>query len=326
MMCEPKDSVEAEHVLLRRVGGEEDDVKCRPCSSDEHVVPAGEKVVEMWLEVESLTPFDCQRYWFKGASVCKACYDSRDAINLHDLDTEISDLAILHFLKRGDGNIQIRCSLPDDPTLATEDHFLECPFELKDYARTIGARWNTERKKWYAPEGCNLAPFNDLAVLPLRVAEQYRRRALAQESSSARTCSDCEFDMSGEPIWKHKCIGCYSNDPTRSPSKKRKRGETDAAETSSSGSSAKSGRTCSDCEFDMSGEPIWKHKCIGCYSNDPTRSPSKKQKRGAAASSSSSAKRSGGGAHTCSDCEADMTGKPSWKRRCPSCYFKNKKK
>ena len=152
-------------------------------------------------------------------------------------------------------------------------------------------------------------------------------------SSSARTCSDCEYDMSGEPSWKHKCLECYSNDPTRSPSKKRKCGETDAAETSSSGSSAAkssrsstSARTCSDCEADISGEPSWKHKCLNCYNSSPIRSPSKKQKRGAAASSSSSAKISGGGAHTCSDCDADMTGEPSWKRRCVSCYFKNKEK
>lgn len=37
--------------------------------------------------------------------------------------------------------------------------FLTVPFAEKDQAKSLGARWNAEKKKWYVPIGTDLAPF-----------------------------------------------------------------------------------------------------------------------------------------------------------------------
>ncbi len=37
--------------------------------------------------------------------------------------------------------------------------FLTVPFAEKDQAKSLGARWNAEKKKWYVPAGVDPAPF-----------------------------------------------------------------------------------------------------------------------------------------------------------------------
>jgi hypothetical protein len=37
--------------------------------------------------------------------------------------------------------------------------FLKVPFAEKDEAKALGARWNSERKSWYVPEGKAAEPF-----------------------------------------------------------------------------------------------------------------------------------------------------------------------
>lgn len=36
---------------------------------------------------------------------------------------------------------------------------LKVPFSEKDKAKALGARWNSERKAWYIPDGKDIAPF-----------------------------------------------------------------------------------------------------------------------------------------------------------------------
>ncbi|NOU40307.1 MAG: hypothetical protein HOO85_03460 [Methylotenera sp.] len=36
---------------------------------------------------------------------------------------------------------------------------LKVPFNEKDQAKALGARWNAELKLWYVPEGLDSAPF-----------------------------------------------------------------------------------------------------------------------------------------------------------------------
>ena len=36
---------------------------------------------------------------------------------------------------------------------------LKVPFNEKDQAKSLGARWNAEAKLWYAPQGVDTAPF-----------------------------------------------------------------------------------------------------------------------------------------------------------------------
>jgi hypothetical protein len=37
--------------------------------------------------------------------------------------------------------------------------FLTVPYAEKDQAKSLGARWNAEKKKWYVPAGSDLGPF-----------------------------------------------------------------------------------------------------------------------------------------------------------------------
>ena len=36
---------------------------------------------------------------------------------------------------------------------------LKVPFNEKDQAKSLGARWNAESKHWYVPQGVDAAPF-----------------------------------------------------------------------------------------------------------------------------------------------------------------------
>ena len=37
--------------------------------------------------------------------------------------------------------------------------FLKVPYAEKDEAKRLGARWDAARKKWYVPQGVDVAPF-----------------------------------------------------------------------------------------------------------------------------------------------------------------------
>jgi putative DNA primase/helicase len=38
--------------------------------------------------------------------------------------------------------------------------YLFVPYEEKDEAKRLGARWDAEQKKWYVPDGLNVEPFS----------------------------------------------------------------------------------------------------------------------------------------------------------------------
>jgi hypothetical protein len=42
---------------------------------------------------------------------------------------------------------------------ATSNIALKVPFNEKDQAKSLGARWNAEAKHWYVPQGVDAAPF-----------------------------------------------------------------------------------------------------------------------------------------------------------------------
>jgi hypothetical protein len=41
----------------------------------------------------------------------------------------------------------------------TSNIALKVPFNEKDQAKSLGARWNAEAKQWYVPQGVDAAPF-----------------------------------------------------------------------------------------------------------------------------------------------------------------------
>lgn len=43
--------------------------------------------------------------------------------------------------------------------MTTANISLKVPFNEKDQAKALGARWNAELKQWYVPQGVNAAPF-----------------------------------------------------------------------------------------------------------------------------------------------------------------------
>ncbi|PPC88363.1 MAG: hypothetical protein CTY37_01190 [Methylotenera sp.] len=43
--------------------------------------------------------------------------------------------------------------------IATSNISLKVPFNEKDQAKSLGARWNAESKHWYVPQGIDVAPF-----------------------------------------------------------------------------------------------------------------------------------------------------------------------
>lgn len=43
--------------------------------------------------------------------------------------------------------------------IATTNISLKVPFNEKDQAKALGARWNAEAKHWYVPQGVEAAPF-----------------------------------------------------------------------------------------------------------------------------------------------------------------------
>ena len=50
-------------------------------------------------------------------------------------------------------------SYPSTPAPAPPKTFLRVDFRQKDEAKRLGARWDPNRKQWYVPAGCDLAPF-----------------------------------------------------------------------------------------------------------------------------------------------------------------------
>ncbi|PHI38292.1 hypothetical protein CBQ28_04200 [Pseudoalteromonas sp. GCY] len=39
--------------------------------------------------------------------------------------------------------------------------YLEVPFEDKEKVKSLGARWHSERKKWFVPKGLDTGPFEN---------------------------------------------------------------------------------------------------------------------------------------------------------------------
>ncbi len=45
------------------------------------------------------------------------------------------------------------------PRIAATDTILKVPFPAKDQAKSLGAQWHADKKRWVVPAGLDLAPF-----------------------------------------------------------------------------------------------------------------------------------------------------------------------
>ena len=73
---------------------------------------------------------------------------------------------------------------------------LKVPFNDKDQAKSLGARWNAEAKLWYVPQGVDAAPFekwlssasNALPnMAPIQAATKPVVKSMAQANARANT-------------------------------------------------------------------------------------------------------------------------------------------
>jgi hypothetical protein len=48
----------------------------------------------------------------------------------------------------------------------TSNIALKVPFNEKDQAKSLGARWNAESKQWYVPQGIDASPFEKWFTSP----------------------------------------------------------------------------------------------------------------------------------------------------------------
>jgi hypothetical protein len=96
--------------------------------------------------------------------------------------------------------------------------FLTVPYAEKDDARALGARWNPTRKRWYVPDGVDVAPFAkwhkedggaaaggaakirvDSATAKLAVGANYIE--LPHACNPFEPCPECEGALAGTP-WR----------------------------------------------------------------------------------------------------------------------------
>ena len=67
---------------------------------------------------------------------------------------------------------------------------LKVPFNEKDQAKSLGARWNAEAKHWYVPQGVDATPFEKwFTSAPNLAPTQSAAKPLAHQSVSAQSVS-----------------------------------------------------------------------------------------------------------------------------------------
>jgi hypothetical protein len=67
---------------------------------------------------------------------------------------------------------------------------LKVPFNEKDQAKALGARWNADSKQWYVPQGMDSAPFEKwftdsatATAIPIKAAAKPTTQAAADHSA-----------------------------------------------------------------------------------------------------------------------------------------------
>ena len=75
--------------------------------------------------------------------------------------------------------------------VATSNINLKVPFNEKDQAKSLGARWNAEAKLWYVPQGVDAAPFEKwLSSAPNLALAQPAAKPVAQLKAGYTAQSD----------------------------------------------------------------------------------------------------------------------------------------
>ena len=79
--------------------------------------------------------------------------------------------------------------------IATTNISLKVPFNEKDQAKSLGARWNAEAKLWYVPQGVDAAPFEKwLSSAPNLAPTQPTTKPAVQANAGTNMQFDDDID------------------------------------------------------------------------------------------------------------------------------------
>ena len=78
--------------------------------------------------------------------------------------------------------------------IAATNMNLKVPFNEKDQAKSLGARWNAEAKLWYVPQGVEAAPFDKWLSSAPNVAPTQAAKPAVKSMPQANTAANTPLD------------------------------------------------------------------------------------------------------------------------------------
>lgn len=129
--------------------------------------------------------------------IARACRDAehiKDYVLAFELERQIEREA--ERMQEPEQNITLSSALPEKP--AQEKTFLSVPYQEKEQAKKLGAKWDKEQKSWYAPEG------TDIALMAKWLPDNKPTLAivthLSPEEEFALAIRQAGLDLKGAPV------------------------------------------------------------------------------------------------------------------------------
>lgn len=124
--------------------------------------------------------------------IMRAC---RDAERIHDfvLSMEMQkEKSVEHAMDEAPETMDMA---PPPVQAAQERTYLHIPYQEKEQAKALGARWDARQKQWYAPEGTDLEPLQRFLPNPERCRDM---DTLSPQEEFARKLADLGLDLKGQ--------------------------------------------------------------------------------------------------------------------------------
>ena len=124
--------------------------------------------------------------------IMRAC---RDAERIHDfvLSMEMQkEKSVEHAMDEAPETMDMA---PPPVQAAQERTYLHIPYQDKEQAKALGARWDARQKQWYAPEGTDLEPLQRFLPNPERFRDM---DTLSPQEEFARKLADLGLDLKGQ--------------------------------------------------------------------------------------------------------------------------------
>lgn len=97
--------------------------------------------------------------------------------------------------------------------IATSNIPLKVPFSEKDQAKSLGARWNTEAKHWYVPQGVDAAPFEKwLTAAPTAASSHSEAKAATKANVEPSQNLSFEDDLDAINARLREAYESYDSD------------------------------------------------------------------------------------------------------------------